>query len=212
MKQYDVTITETLQRTVTVEAASQREAEQAVEDAWNHQDYVLGAEDFVGVEFKMTAEREIQQKQEMNVLLVQPGAYPKPVTIGTGLADLQAAVGGDIEATYPYNDAVALVMNDEGKMNGLPLNRALRTDDGDIYDIIAGDFLVVGLSEDNFGSLSPELMAKYEKQFHQPESFIRMGRGIMAIPLPDDMVQRNAEKAARAPETKQKAAPNRDSL
>ena len=38
------------------------------------------------------------------------------------------------------------------------LNRALRDDDGDIYDIIAGDFLVVGLGEDDFCSLSPELM------------------------------------------------------
>lgn len=98
-------------------------------------------------------------------------------------------VGGDIEAAYPYDDPVALVMNGEGKLNGLPLNRALRTDDGDLYDIVAGDFLVVGLTEEDFGSLSPELMEKYEKQFHQPEAFIRMGRSIMAIPLPDDMVK-----------------------
>lgn len=212
MKQYDVTITETLQRTVSVEAGSQLEAEQAVEDAWNHQDYVLGAEDFVGADFKMVAEREIQQKQTMDVLLVQPGAYPKPVTVGMELEDLQAMVGGDIEATYPYDDPAALVMNEEGKLSGMPLNRALRTDDGDIYDIVAGDFLVVGLTEDDFGSLSPELMAKYEKQFHQPETFIKMGRSVMAIPLPDDMVKDNDDRKPRAPEAKHKPAPDRDSL
>ena len=89
---------------------------------------------------------------------------------------------------------MALVINDEGKIAGLPLNRALRTEDGDIYDIVAGDFLVVGLTEDDFGSLTPEQMEKFERQFHQPETFIRMGKSIMAIPLPDDMVKDMAEK------------------
>ena len=130
----------------------------------------------------------------MDVLLVQPNAFPRPVTIENGLEALQAAVGGDIEATYPFDDNVALVINDEGKIAGLPLNRALRTEDGDIYDIVAGDFLVVGLTEDDFGSLTPEQMEKVERQFHQPETFIRMGKSIMAIPLPDDMVKDMAEK------------------
>lgn len=194
MKQYDVTITETLQRTVSVEAGSQIEAEQKVTDAWDHQDYVLGAEDFVGVDIQMTAERELEKKNTMDVLLVQPGAYPQSVTIETGLEALQSAVGGDIEAVYPFEDNVALVVNEEGKINGMPLNRALRTEDGDIHDIVAGDFLVVGLTEDDFGSLTPEQMEKFEKEFHQPETFIRMGKSIMAIPLPDDMVKNMSEK------------------
>lgn len=76
----------------------------------------------------------------MNVLLVKPFMYPQAVQIGCELEDLQKAVGGDIEATYPFNEPVALVMHDEGKLVGKELNRALRDDDGDIYDIIAGDF------------------------------------------------------------------------
>lgn len=194
MKQYDVTITETLQRTVSVEAASREEAEQMVTDSWNHQDYVFGSEDFIGADFRTTAERELEPRKTMDVLLVQPNAFPRPVTIENGLEALQAAVGGDIEATYPFDDNVALVINDEGKIAGLPLNRALRTEDGDIYDIVAGDFLVVGLTEDDFGSLTLEQMEKFERQFHQPETFIRMGKSIMAIPLPDDMVKDMAEK------------------
>ena len=43
---------------------------------------------------------------------------------------LQAAVGGDIQAVYPYEDPVALICNEEGKLLGLPLNRALFDDDG----------------------------------------------------------------------------------
>jgi len=52
MREYDVTITETLRKTVTVEAESMAEAEQKVNDAWHNSEYILDAEDFVGVEFE----------------------------------------------------------------------------------------------------------------------------------------------------------------
>ena len=48
----------------------------------------------------------------------------------------------------------------------------------------------MGLGEDDFCSLSPELMKQFEEHFHQPETFVRMGRSIMALPLPDDMVKK----------------------
>ena len=147
----------------------------------------------------------------MNVLLVKPFMYPQAVQIGCELEDLQKAVGGDIEATYPFNEPVALVMHDEGKLVGKDLNRALRDDDGDIYDIIAGDFLVVGLGEDDFCSLSPELMKQFEEHFHQPETFVRMGRSIMALPLPDDMVKKE-DAPVKADSFSHKSNPDRDVL
>ncbi len=199
MKEYDVMITETLERRVTVEAATMEEAKQKVTDAWNHQDYVLGAEDFSAVNIHVAEERELSEQTEtMDVLLIKPNEYPKKVTLGTELEDLQAAVGGYIEVVYPFEDEVGLVLNEEGKLNGLPLNRALYTEDHDIYDICAGDFLVVGLTEESFCSLSPELMEKYEEKFHQPETFLKMGRGVMAIPIPDEMVKDSDDLAESA--------------
>ena len=151
------------------------------------------------------------ETRTMNVLLVQPNAYPKKISVGTELEDLQTMVGGDIEVTYPFEDEVAIILNESGKINGLPLNRAIYTEDGDMQDIYAGDFLVVGLTEDDFGSLTLEQMQKFEEQFHQPQMFVRMGRSIMAIPVPDDMVKKMEEKAAKSQE-KSKPAPDRDSL
>lgn len=49
---FDVTITETSQLTVRVEARSPAEAEQIVTDDWKRSEYVLGPENFAGVEFK----------------------------------------------------------------------------------------------------------------------------------------------------------------
>ena len=205
------TSTETLQRKVSVEAASQEDAERMVTQAWNNQDYVLDSSDFTGVDFKTVGERELAETRTMDVLLVQPNAYPKKISVGTELEDLQAMVGGDIEVTYPFEDEVAIILNESGKINGLPLNRAIYTEDGDMQDIYAGDFLVVGLTEDDFGSLTSEQMQKFEEQFHQPQMFVRMGRSIMAIPVPDDMVKKMEEKAAK-PQEKSKPAPDRDSL
>ena len=61
----------------------------------------------------------------MKVLMVEPGKSPYETEIEGGLESLQAAVGGDIQATYPYENPVALICNDEGKLLGMPLNRAL---------------------------------------------------------------------------------------
>ena len=47
------------------------------------------------------------------------------VQIGCELEDLQKAVGGDIEATYPFNEPVALLMHEEGKLAGKDLNLSL---------------------------------------------------------------------------------------
>ena len=210
MKKFDVEITETLQRKVSVEAASQEDAERMVTQAWNNQDYVLDSGDFTGVGFKTVGEHELAETRTMDVLLVQPNAYPKKISVGTELEDLQAMVGGDIEVTYPFEDEVAIILNESGKINGLPLNRAIYTEDGDMQDIYAGDFLVVGLTEDDFGSLTSEQMQKLRNSSIS-QMFVRMGRSIMAIPVPDDMVKKMEEKAAK-PQEKSKPAPDRDSL
>jgi hypothetical protein len=51
-REFEVTITEILQTTVTVKAKSRDEAEQIVSDNWKNSEYILDADDFQGVEFK----------------------------------------------------------------------------------------------------------------------------------------------------------------
>lgn len=76
------------------------------------------------------------------------------------------------------------VCNDEGKLMGLPLNRALFDDDGHVYDIVSGNFLIVGLGEEDFTDLSPDLMEKYGEQFKYPEKFARIAGEIIAVKQP----------------------------
>ena len=140
-----------------------------------------------------------QNENTLSVLKIAPGQYPQQVEIDNDLKALQQAVGGSIGASYPFEDPVAIVYNDDGKLMGLPLNRALWDEDGLMYDVIAGTFLVVGLGEEDFESLSPELAQKYEKQFHQPETFLKLGNRLLVIPVPDDAVKSAENKVVSKP-------------
>ena len=82
----------------------------------------------------------------MTILVVKPGMEPAVQEISGDLRSMQEIVGGTIEALYPWEDPVALVCNDEGKLLGLPLNRALVDEDsGQIWDVVAGTFFLCGI-------------------------------------------------------------------
>ena len=66
---------------------------------------------------------------------------------------------------------VAIVVNEEGKVNGLSLNRSLYDDNGERFDIIAGTFLVCGLGEENFTSLNEKQKEQYAREFYPAEVF-----------------------------------------
>ena len=120
----------------------------------------------------------------MNVLLIEPLKEPRPIQINSGLEPLQQAVGGDIQAVYPFDDPVAIIVNDEGKNMGLPPNRVLRDENGRIYDILPGNALIVGLGEESFTDLSPKLMKKYSEYFKVPEQFWNKNGKIIVTKCP----------------------------
>ncbi len=120
----------------------------------------------------------MKEDKTMNILIVEPGKVPREAEISGGLKSMQEVVGGFIQAVYLYNDPVALVCNDEGKILGMPLNRRL-----DDYDIIAGTFFICGISKDDFATLPPNLMEKYKEKFREPEVFMRLGNRIVSIPV-----------------------------
>ena len=77
-----------------------------------------------------------QNENTLSVLKIAPGQYPQQVEIDNDLKALQQTVGGSIGASYPFEDPVAIVYNDDGKLMGLPLNRALWDEDGLMYDVM----------------------------------------------------------------------------
>lgn len=120
---------------------------------------------------------------KMTILVVEPEKAPYSKELGTDLKSMQEAVGGYIQAVYPYDDPVAIIANEEGKLQGLPLNRALRDEDGKPFDVIAGTMLVVGLGDEDFCSLTPELLQKFNEKFKTPEQFLSIGGKLMVTPM-----------------------------
>lgn len=63
-------------------------------------------------------EQAVEQEGPITVLVVEPGKTPYVKEIDSGLVSLQSEVGGWIEAVYPFEDPVAIVCNEEGKLEG----------------------------------------------------------------------------------------------
>lgn len=113
----------------------------------------------------------------MKVLICEPGKYAQEADIPHTLEAMQAIVGGIIQATYPYEEPVAVVCNDEGLLLGLPLNRKL-----DEFHIIAGTFFLCGLGAEDFTDLSPEFMGQFQAKLYYPHRFIKVGQMILGLP------------------------------
>ena len=123
---------------------------------------------------------------EITVLVVEPGKKPYVKSIPSGLASLQHEVGGYIQAIYPWaDDPCAIVCDEEAKLKGKPMNRALRDEDGHIYDIVAGTFLIIGLDSERFTSLESKYIQKYSTLFAFPEVFLHIDERIIVIPVED---------------------------
>ena len=120
----------------------------------------------------------------MLILVVEPEKVPKPRDISGDLDEMQAIVGGYIQAIYPL-PGIALICNEEGWLRGLPGNRGLRDKNGEVHNIIWGTFFLCGISEDgeDFVGLTPEQAEELEIQFHTPEAFYGSNGHILCVPL-----------------------------
>ena len=140
---------------------------------------------FTRVDFSPELTTDRTYDEQIKVILVQEGKLAKSVSIENKLEAMQELVGGPIEEYMPFADDVAIICNEEGKMCGLPLNRAIYAEDtNEMIEIIAGDFFIAyaPIDSEKFESLPKELEEKYLKKFKKPEKFIKLNNEIKAIP------------------------------
>ena len=120
----------------------------------------------------------------MKILLVEPERIPEVKEISGTLESMQETVGGIIQAIYPFEEPVALVCHEEGKLIGVPMNRSL----SEIGDIIFGTFFLCGTPPDSetFTSLTDEQIERYQKRFQFPDLFLPVEDGVVFI-LTEDL-------------------------
>ena len=137
--------------------------------------------------FEEYEEREAEKG--MTVIACLPGKTAQVIEIDGSLEGMQQFVGGYIEEICPFSDPVAIVCNEEGKINRMELNRALYTEDGTMFDIVAGPMFICGLGEEDFTSIQGELLDKYMEKFKHPEVFVKIGNDILAMKVPENQNQ-----------------------
>ena len=120
----------------------------------------------------------------MQVIVVEPKKKPMVQDIDSDLKSMQKIVGGSIQAIYPFDEPVALICNEEGKLLNLPLNRALRDEEGNVYDIISGTFFLCDAppDSDRFAGLTDQQVKTFIERFDMPEMFLNMGGDLFALP------------------------------
>ena len=121
---------------------------------------------FKAVPFDAELAQEMREKN-ITVVMLEPGKVARTAVIGSSLEDMQKAVGGCIEAFYPFEEEVCIAVYGE---------------DGKMMDIIFGPCFICDCSGENFGSLSQDQIKRYTEQFRNPERYYRIDGEIKAVP------------------------------
>lgn len=103
-------------------------------------------------------------------IICEPGEEPEVIYIPDTLETKQRIVGGLIEMACPpyHKDTAVIICNEEGKMlEGFEPNRGIRDENGNVYDVIFGTFLIVDapVDSEDFGSLSDEQVEAYTEMY-----------------------------------------------
>ena len=131
-----------------------------------------------------------EEKKKLRVVYCRPGERSEIIEIDHKLHEMQKLVGGLIQEYFPFHsedyerlDDVALIVNEEGKINGMKANRAVYDDIGEVLDVIAGPFFVVyaPIESETFMSLPEDLQEEFWKRFERPEMFCRTPEGVKAV-------------------------------
>ena len=121
----------------------------------------------------------------MKVVMVEPNEEAKIIEIEKTLDKMQELVGGYIEMGMNFEDDAVIIGNEEGKINGMPMNRVIKDKDGNIRDVVCGPFFIcyAPFESEEFLSLSDEMAEKYKEMFKTPEMFVKTENGIAVIPM-----------------------------
>lgn len=120
----------------------------------------------------------------MRMLKVSPMETPTTVELEEGnlLQSVYEAIGCGcdcIQGIYPFDDPVTIICDDEGKFRGTQMpNRCLFDENGEMYDQIFGTFLIAGLGDENWRSLTDAEVEKYTERFKCKEMTLRTGNYI----------------------------------
>lgn len=119
------------------------------------------------------------KNEYIKVLFVSPGKKARIINTGNRAPAFRKLLKGHFTEYMPFDENHVLVARSEGRALREELNRAIRDDDGNILDVIVGDFFVAGCryDEDEYSDfdLKSESDRKIYEMLLKPEKFIMKG-------------------------------------
>lgn len=115
------------------------------------------------------------KENRITAILIKPKSLPERITIKNELKTFQSLVKGYIECFDLPDEGITIICNEEGKINGLDLNRSIKDNNGNTVDIIAGNMVIVGIdyAEGEFISLTEKQTEEITEKFYHPEIFFK---------------------------------------
>lgn len=115
----------------------------------------------------------------MKVVMLEPGREARIQDIPHTLEAMQQAVGGTIQAIYPWKGvSAALVCDDEGLLKRLPFNRMVAPE-----VFIFGPCFICGVDTEDFASLPEALADRFMRRYRFPEVLLRYGGKLCSLPV-----------------------------
>lgn len=120
-------------------------------------------------------------REKIIIIVCEVGKEARVVSVENELEDLQNVVGGNIEF-YDLDDEISIICNEEGKINGMGLNRVIRDEKNKIIEVMAGDFIIVGSDYEtgDIKSLTEEQIRKLIEKYKYPEHIYKINDEILA--------------------------------
>lgn len=115
----------------------------------------------------------MKKQETVRAILVKAHVDPKEIVIPNDYRFWQKLVGGLVQCIYPFDDSVAVICNDEGKLLHMEPNRNILGADDRVLDTINGDFLIFNYGEleddtdGEFIDMTDKQVAKYLDYYSQ---------------------------------------------
>lgn len=102
----------------------------------------------------MTERENDSREGAIDALLVEPGQTPKVWKISPRTEVMRKIVGNSPRETWPFSEPIAVVYCDNAGTAQPPVNCLLKNGSGEPYEVIRGTFLVVGVADGTYISLT----------------------------------------------------------
>lgn len=118
--------------------------------------------------------KKTKKERKIRCILVRPHQLPEELHIANTISSIEKQIGGSFTLMDipELGNGIAVIIRKEADIFSPEKNRPLFDHDGRPYGCICGDFIVAGLSDGLFRSLSESEYVRVKRKYEQPYKIV----------------------------------------